>query len=137
MASIDHPGTAAGEPRSAGALIVAVLALLQGIAGLVWASESLRAGGETMGRGVLFVPLMGAALFGRGGFAITVALLYAVFAGAIFAGRSWAWPVGIVATVLNLLGVLVLALAGEPPATALFRGGVAVVILGYLAINRR
>ena len=118
--------------RPVALMAIVLLALLQALAHLLWASQWFRAGSETIGQGVLLIPLVGVALFLRGTFATIVATLYVLFAAGAFAGGRPAWSAGMLATVLNVLGLLVLAAAGEPASQILLRGAAAVVILGYL-----
>ena len=90
----------------AGLAIVAVLALGQGLVGLLRAMEWIGLGSDLLGRGMLLVPILGALAFLRGFMVADIALLYAAFAWGAFAGHGWAWWIGLVAALLNAFTIL-------------------------------
>jgi hypothetical protein len=125
--------TASGAtPRSAGVTVIALLALVQAGAGIFWGIQWFRLAFRLGERGALLLPLAGALVALRGVFALIIAALYLAFAAGAYARRDWAWGVGMVAVVLNLLGVLVLVLTGDAFAPVAVRGLVALVIVAYL-----
>ena len=121
------------RPRPAGLTAIAVLALVQAIVGIFWAIRWFHLAGQLGERGALLLPLAGALVFLRAVFAIIIALLYLAFVGGVFARRDWAWGVGMLAVVLNLLGAVALLLTRDAIALVAVRAVVAIVILAYLA----
>lgn len=115
-----------------GTTIIAALAGVQAIAELLLSAPSIRAGAADIGRGALFLPLVGGALLVRGGFAIGLGVLYAVFAWALFTGRRWAWLTGVIAVVLSAFAVMMLIAASEDPAQIALRAIIPLIVLGYL-----
>ena len=125
--------TASGaRPRTAGLTVIALLALVQAGVGIFWAIRWFQLAFQLGERGALLLPLAGALVALRAVFALIIAALYLVFAGGALAGRDWAWGIGIVAVVVNLLGVLALLLTGDAIVPAAVRGLVALVIFAYL-----
>jgi hypothetical protein len=115
-----------------GTAIVAALAVVQAVAEFLLSAPSIRTGAAEIGRGALFLPLVGGALLARGGFAIGLGVLYAVFAWALFTGRRWAWLTGVIAVVLSAFAVMVLIAASEDPAQIALRAIIPLIVLGYL-----
>jgi hypothetical protein len=120
-------------PRPAGLTAIAVLALVQAAVGIFWAVRWFYLAGQLGERGALLLPLAGALVFLRAFFAVIIALLYLAFVVGTFKRRDWAWGVGMLAVVLNLLGVVALLLTGEPFGPIVVRAVVAIVIFAYLA----
>ena len=89
--------------RPPGLVVIAMLALAQGVLGLLRALQWVQIGSDLMRQGVLLLPIIGAMAFGR---AAMVALMVALYG-------------------LNLLG-------GESPARVLLWAIAPVVIIGYL-----
>lgn len=118
--------------RSAGMTVIAVLALVQGILGLLRALHWYNLGSDIMGQGLLLLPLLGVLAIFRGVFVAVIALLYVLFACGAFLGRSWARWLGIVAAAVTLLLVLSVVIQGESPVRALVWSIVPVVMIGYL-----
>jgi hypothetical protein len=112
--------------------IIIILAQVQAVVSALRATEWFRAGTEIMGRGLVLLPLLGAIVFMLGVLAVGVPLLYVLFAGAAFFGRRRAWTIGMFATVLNLLGVIAVALTGTSLSEILPRAAGAIVIFAYL-----
>ena len=123
--------------RNAGVTIIAILALAQGVAGILRAFQWFDIGSDLMGQGLLLVPLAGMISIARGVLVTTLALLFIVFACGLFWQRSWARWLGIVLAITNLLLVLSLLLQGESLARALPWAVVPAIILIYLPADRR
>ena len=119
-------------PRSMGLTIIVVLAVVQAAVGIFWAIRWFYLAGQLGERGALLLPLAGALVFLRAVFATIIALLYLAFVGGAFARRDWAWGVGMLAVILNLLGALVLVLTGDAMGLVAVRAAVAIVIFVYL-----
>jgi len=115
-----------------GLTIIVVLAVVQAAVGIFWAIRWFYLAGQLGERGALLLPLAGALVFLRAVFATIIALLYLAFVGGAFARRDWAWGVGMLAVILNLLGALVLVLTGDAMGLVAVRAAVAIVIFAYL-----
>jgi len=122
----------AGPKRTLGLTIVAVLALVQCIAGVLRALQWFVVGSDLMGQGLLLLPLIGLVAIGRGMFVAVLALLLLVFACGALLQRSWARWLGIFLAIVNLLMVVSVAIQGESPVRALVWAIVPVVMLWYL-----
>jgi hypothetical protein len=120
------------RPRTAGLTVIALLALVQAAVGVFWGIRWFQLAFQFSERGALLLPLAGALVALRAIFALIIAALYLVFVGGALTGRDWAWGIGIVAVVLNLIGVLALLLTGDAIALVAVRGLVALVIFAYL-----
>jgi hypothetical protein len=127
--AVTAPGA---RPRTTGLTVIALLALVQAGVGVFHAIRWFRLAFQLGERGALLLPLAGALVALRGIFALVIAILYLVFAGGALAGRDWAWGIGMVAVVLNLLGVLTLLFTGDALVSAAIRGLLALVIFAYL-----
>ncbi len=119
-------------PRSMGLTIIVVLAVVQAAVGIFWAIRWFYLAGQLGERGALLLPLAGVLVFLRAVFATIIALLYLAFVGGAFARRDWAWGVGMLAVILNLLGALTLVLTGDAMGLVAVRAAVAIVIFAYL-----
>jgi hypothetical protein len=86
--------------------IVLLLALLQGVFGLLRAFSWVQVGGDLFGKGLLLLPFIGAVAVMRGLFISAVALLYALFVVGALLGKDWAWGFCLTAVIVNLLLVL-------------------------------
>ncbi len=118
--------------RSVGLTVIAVLALAQGVLGILRAFQLFSIGIDLAGRGVLFLPLMGVVTFARGGLVVVIALLYILFAWGALTRRHWAWWVGLVASLVNGLVVLSIVSGGESVVRASFWVVVPVILVCYL-----
>ena len=118
--------------RTVGLTVVAVLALVQSIAGVLRALQWFDVGSDLMGQGLLLLPLIGLVAIGRGVLVAALALLLFVVACGAWLQRSWARWLGIFLAIVNLLLVLSVATQGESPARALVWAIVPVVMLYYL-----
>lgn len=119
-------------PRSTGLTIIAVLAVVQAAVGIFWAIRWFYLAGQLGERGALLLPLAGVLVFLRAVFAVIIALLYLAFVGGAFARRDWAWGVGMLAVILNLIGALALVVTGDAFGSIAVRAVIALVILAYL-----
>jgi hypothetical protein len=86
--------------------IIAFLAFVQGLAGILRAVNWLQTGVDLFGEGILLLPLVGAVAILRGLFVSVVALLYVFFTIGALLGKRWARWVGLTAAIVNLLLVL-------------------------------
>jgi hypothetical protein len=113
-------------------MVIAVLALMQGLVGLLRAVEWVRVGIDMRRQGILLVPILGAVALSWGKLMLVLALCYILFAlGALFHQR-WAWGLGLGVSLVTGLGVLYLVLEGAPIIWALLWVIVPVVLVGYL-----
>ena len=115
-----------------GLVVVAVLAIAQGVLGVFRALQWVQIGSDLMRQGVLLLPIIGAMAFGRGAMVATIAALYALFAGGLLARRGWARPLGLTVALVNLVIVGLALLGGESPGLGLLWAIAPVVIIGYL-----
>ena len=92
--------------RSSMVKVMALLAFVQGIAGVLRAFNWLEVGVNLFGQGILLLPLVGAVALLRGLFISLIGLLYVLFATGALLGKSWARWVGLTAAIVNLLLVL-------------------------------
>jgi hypothetical protein len=80
-----------------------LLALVQGLAGLLRGFNWIQVGVDLFGRGILLLPLVGGMAIMRGFFVGVVASLYVLFVlGALLRSR-WAWWSCFIAVAVNLL----------------------------------
>ena len=117
--------------RTAGITVIAVLAVVQGILGILRALGWFQFGSDLMGQGILVLPLLGVLAYARGLLVAVVALLYVAFAAGVFTRRPWAWSVGMVVAIVNILLVWSLLIQGESLARGLAWAIVPVIILWY------
>lgn len=94
--------------------IIALLALVQGMFGLLRAYGWVRIGANLFRQGLLILPIVGTIAVLRGMVIAGVALLYFLFFCGALLGRRWAWSVGLTAVVINLLLVLSALVQGAP-----------------------
>lgn len=131
----DPAGIVTSQParsRPAGLTAIAVLAFVQAVIGIFWAVRWFSLAGQLGERGAVLLPLAGALVFLRAVFALIIALLYLAFVVGVFKRRDWAWGVGMLAVVLNLIGAAALILTGEAFGLIAVRVVVAIVIFAYL-----
>jgi len=124
--------TRATRPRPAGLTAIAVLAILQAVVGIFWAIRWFHLAGQLGERGAVLLPLAGAVVAIRAVFALIIALLYLAFALGAFRRRDWAWGVGMLAVILNLIGAVFLIFTGDAFGLIAVRVVIAIVILAYL-----
>jgi hypothetical protein len=116
--------------------IVMLLALAQGIAGLLRAFNWVEVGIDLFGEGLLLLPFIGVVAVMRGLLIAVVALLYGLFAGGALLRRSWARWIGLAAAIVNLLLVLSLLTQEAPVAQAIAWSAIPVLLIYYLLSPR-
>jgi hypothetical protein len=117
--------------RSASMIIIAILAVVQGLLGLLRTAHWVEIGSDLFGRGVLLLPIFGMMVIGRGILVALIAVLYGVFAWGLLARRDWARGLGLVVAVVNLI-LAGLALTGGFIAQDLLWVVVPVIVVVYL-----
>jgi hypothetical protein len=110
---------------------MALLALVQGLAGLLRGFNWMQIGVDLFEQTLLLLPFIGAIAVMRGLFISVVALLYLLFSAGALLGTSWALWVGLVAAIINLLLVLSALLAGALLAEAIPWSVIPVMLLLY------
>jgi polyferredoxin len=118
--------------RSLGSTLVALLAIAQGVAGILRAAQWIQIGSDLAEQGVLLLPIVGAIAVTRGVIVGAIALLFGLFAWGTLAGRGWAWGMGLAAVIANGLAVLRLLLGGAPPPRVLVWAIVPLILIVYL-----
>ena len=117
--------------------IILVLALVQGIAGVLRGFNWVKVGSDLYGQGLLLLPIVGAVAVMRGLFIVAVAILYVLFVSGALLGKSWAWWVGVTAAVINLLVVLGALAQGGFLAEAIAWSVIPLILLLYFFANRQ
>jgi hypothetical protein len=115
--------------------IVALLALLQSILGVLRVLHWFDVGSDLLGQGLLLLPIIGLLAFSRGVLVAVISLLYVLFAYGAFLGRSWAKWLGIVVAAVTLLLVVSVVIQGESAARALVWSIVPLIMVGYLSFS--
>ena len=82
--------------------IIMLLALVQGLAGLLRGFNWIQIGVDLFGRGILLLPLVGTFSIMHGLFIWGVALLYVSFVLGALLGSRWAWWSCLIAVAVNL-----------------------------------
>ena len=118
--------------KSLSCKIILLLALLQGIFGLLRAYHWVEIGVDLFGQGLLLLPFIGAVAVMRGLFISVVAMLYMLFGAGALLGRSWARWVGLAAALINLLLVLSALAAGALLAEAIPWSVIPIILLFFL-----
>jgi hypothetical protein len=118
--------------RPIGLTVIAVLALVEGLFGVLRTLYWVGVGQDFLGRGVLVMPLLGMLAIGQGMVVAVVAVLFGVFSYGLLRRRSWARGLGMFVSVVTLLLVVRAVMHGESPARGLVGAIVPVVILCYL-----
>ena len=118
--------------RPLGSTIVAALALLQGVLGLLRSFEIVRFGVNLTEQGVLLLPLLGILTAARGGLVAIIALLYLLFAVGALRQDAWSWWVGLAAALLNGLLVVNAMAQGASIALSLLWAIVPLILVSYL-----
>ena len=118
--------------RTAGLTVIAVLGLVQSALGVLRTLHWFDFGSDLMGQGLLLFPLMGVVAYLRGVLVAVIALMYVLFAGGAFLGRSWARWLGIVVAVVTLLLVVSVVVQGESPVRAIVWSIVPVAMICFL-----
>jgi hypothetical protein len=112
--------------------IILLLALVQGVAGMVRAFNWVQIGVDLFGQGLLLLPFVGAVAVMRGLFISVVALLYVLFVIGALLGKGWAWWFCLTAVIVNLLLVLSVLAQGPAVAAAIAWSVIPLVLLAYL-----
>ena len=128
----DQGIVAARTRRPLGLTIVAALALLQGVLGLLRSFEIVRFGVNLTGQGALLLPLLGILTAARGGLVAIIAVLYLVFAVGALRQDAWSWWVGLAAALLNGLLVVNTMVQGASIPLSLLWAVVPLVLVSYL-----
>jgi len=125
-------------------IFIAVLALVQGVLGVLRAFEWFNIGADQFGQGLLILPLVGAVAFLRGGLVVVLAMLYLLFAVGMLLLKSWARWLGLIVAAINVLLVINVLIQGESVSRAAFWLIAPIIIIAYLlsrpgraAITRR
>jgi hypothetical protein len=113
-------------------ILIAVLALMQGICGVLRACEWFRAGIALSMQGILLVPILGAVAFTRGKLTLVMALCYILFALGALVHQRWAWGLGLGISLVTGFVVLSLMLQGAADRWSLLWLIVPVVLGWYL-----
>ena len=113
--------------------IMAFLAFVQGLAGLLRAFNWVQVGTNLFGQGLLLLPLVGAVALLRGLFVSLVALFYMLFAVGALLGKSWCRWLGMTAAIINLLLVLNVVVQGASIAEVIVWSVIPVILLIYLS----
>ena len=92
--------------KSSSRKIIALLALLQGIFGLLRGYNWIQIGSDLFGQGLLLLPAVGAVAIIRGFVIAAVALFYLLFSIGMARAQTWAWWPGLTAAIANLVFVL-------------------------------
>ena len=111
--------------------IILLLALVQGIAGLLRAFNWVLIGVDLFGEGLLLLPFVGALAVMRGLVISVVALLYVLFVIGALLGSHWAWWVCLTAVVINLLLVLNGLIQGAAVIQAVIWAVIPTILLFY------
>jgi hypothetical protein len=123
--------------RSTSVTIIAILAIAQAVFGVLRAFEWFHIGGDLIGQGLLLLPMVGVVAYARGFLVIVLGLLYLVFASGMLLGRRWAWSLGIVVAIVNILLVVNVMIQGESLWQALVGLIVPLAILWFLIFQAR
>ncbi len=100
-------------------MVIALLALAQGVLCVLRAFRWLRVGAGLSGQGIIVLPLLGVVAFARAGLVIVIALLYGLFAAGAVLRRRWAWWLGLFVAVVNGVLLVGIVMEGETIARAL------------------
>ena len=111
--------------RPFGVTIIAILALISGLFGLCW--PSLVFMGST-----LLGPIFGTVGVIAGFFLIVGPVLQLIFAYGAFNLRSWAWYLGLIATGVTVIGVIINLFGGASIWSAVWGSFLSIIIFIYL-----
>jgi hypothetical protein len=123
--------------RSTTSIVMALLALAQGVLGILRAVQWFEVGGDLSRAGILLLPMLGTIAIARGVFVGAIGALYVVFACGVFTGKRWAWSAGILAIILNAVAIVTIVIEGQPLASTLLWAVVPLILAGYLSQSRR
>lgn len=119
-------------PENINRTVIAALALAQGVFGVLRAFNWFQIGSDFLGQGLLLLPMMGVLAYAWGFLVISIALLYVVFAVGLFTEKSWAFSLGMIVALVNMLLVLSVVIQGESLARGVLWLIVPSVIICYL-----
>lgn len=111
---------------------IVVLALVQGVLGMLRAYDWMRIGTDLFAQGLLMLPAVGAVAFLRGMSISVVAGLYFLFVLGVLLATRWAWSVGFTAAFLNMILFVNALLREVPVERAILWAIVPAVLLLYL-----
>jgi hypothetical protein len=112
--------------------VMAVLALVQGMLGLLRSLQWFEVGGDLSRTVALLMPILSMLAFARAGFVALIAGLYVLFAWAALAGKDWAWGIGLLACAVNAVAVVGLLVVGDSLGAALFWAVIPAILVVYL-----
>jgi hypothetical protein len=112
--------------------VMAVLALVQGMLGLLRSLQWFEVGGDLSRTVALLMPILSMLAFARAGFVALIAGLYVLFAWAALAGKDWAWGIGLLACAVNAVAVVGLLVVGDSLGAALFWAVIPTILVVYL-----
>ena len=118
--------------RTVGLTVIAILALVQSLLGVLRAFHWFDVGSDLLGQGLLILPIISMFAFARGVVVAVIALLYVLFAIGVFTRESWSWWLGLVLAVVSGIAVLGLLIEGESLGRALLWAIIPVIIVWYL-----
>jgi hypothetical protein len=113
-------------------ILVAVLAIMQGIFGILRAFAWIRVGIDLSMQSILFLPILGAVAFTWGKLMLVLALCYILFALGALLNQRWAWGLGLGVSLVTGLVVLSLMLKGAADSWSLLWLIVPAVLVWYL-----
>ena len=109
-----------------------LLALVQGIAGLLRGFNWIQIGVDLFGKGILLLPLIGTMAMMHGLFIWVVALLYVFFVLGALQGSRWAWWSCLIAVAVNLLLALSALVQGAPLTEFIAWSVIPAILIFYL-----
>jgi hypothetical protein len=115
--------------KSSSCKIIALLALLQGIFGLLRGYNWIQIGSDLFGQGLLLLPAVGAVAIIRGFVIAAVALFYLLFSIGMARAQTWAWWPGLTAAIANLVFVLGALINGASVLEAIVWSVVPVILI--------
>jgi hypothetical protein len=118
--------------RPLGVTVIAVLALVQGIFGVLRTLHWVEVGGDFLARGLVVMPLLGVLAIGRGIVVAVLAVLFGVFSYGLLQRRRWARGLGMFLSVVTLLLAVSAVIQGESLARVFVGAIIPVVIICYL-----
>jgi hypothetical protein len=113
-------------------ILIAVLATMQGIVGILRAFEGFRLGIDLSRQGILVLPILGVVVFAWGKLVLVLALCYILFALGALLNQQWAWGLGLGVSLVTGLVVLSLMLKGAADLWSLLWLIVPLVLVWYL-----
>jgi hypothetical protein len=118
--------------RPVGLKIMMLLALVQGLAGLLRGFNWIQIGVDLFGKGILLLPLVGTFSIMHGLFIWGVALLYVSFVLGALLGSRWAWWSCLIAAAVNLFLALSAFVQGASLTELIAWSVIPAILLFYL-----